>query len=79
MEPNYPIDNNTYNLLQVLTSKLEAIEAYQRYQKDADADTRSFLEECLTSDRKSVQRAIELLRASLSGQATGELAGAGVR
>lgn len=76
---NYPVDNNTYNLLQVLTSKLEAIEAYQRYQGDADPETRSFLEECLESDRKSVQRAIELLRGSLTGQRTGEMAGASVR
>ena len=67
---DYPVDNNTYNLLQIVTSKLEAVEAYQRYLKDADDQTRSFLEECLSSDRETVQRALELLRTSLAGERT---------
>lgn len=29
-----PVDNATYNLLQALTSKLEAIEAYNKYALD---------------------------------------------
>ena len=70
----YPVDNNTYNLLQVVTSKLEAIEAYQRYLKDADAETRSLLEECRRSDEQVVQRALELLRRSLT-QGSGAMAG----
>jgi hypothetical protein len=69
-EITYPVDNNTYNLLQIVTSKLEAIEAYQRYLKDADDQTRSFLEECLRSDRQTVQQALELLRTSLAGDRT---------
>jgi hypothetical protein len=67
---DYPVDNNTYNLLQIVTSKLEAVEAYQRYLKDADDQTRSFLEECLRSDRQTVQQALELLRTSLAGDRT---------
>ena len=30
-----PVDNATYNLLQALTSKLEAIEAYNKYALDS--------------------------------------------
>ena len=56
-----PVDNNTYNLLQTLTSKLEAIEAYGVYMRDADNDLRGFFEECKRSDEQSVQRLIELL------------------
>ena len=33
---NFPVDNATYNLLQALVSKLEAIEAYGKYQNDQD-------------------------------------------
>ena len=69
-EITYPVDNNTYNLLQIVTSKLEAVEAYQRYLKDADDQTRSFLEECLRSDRQTVRQALELLRTSLAGDRT---------
>jgi hypothetical protein len=67
---DYPVDNNTYNLLQIVTSKLEAVEAYQRYLNDADEQTRSFLEECLRLDRQTVQQALELLRTSLAGDRT---------
>jgi rubrerythrin len=31
-----PVDDATYDLLQALTSKLEAIEAYQMYAEDED-------------------------------------------
>ena len=75
MGGTYPVDNNTYNLLQILTSKLEAIEAYRRYLSDADTDTKSFLEECIRSDEQSVQRAIGLLRTALSTERSAELAG----
>ena len=61
-----PVDNNTYNLLQTLTSKLEAIEAYSKYLNDADGDTRAFFEECRRSDQQSAQRAVELLRGLMS-------------
>jgi hypothetical protein len=56
-----PVDNNTYNLLQTLTSKLEAIEAYDKYLHDADADARSFFEECRQNDERSVEQLLALL------------------
>ena len=65
---NYPVENKTYNLLQVVTSKLEAIEAYQRYLKDADDETRGFLEECRRSEEQTIQRGLEILRRSLTAQ-----------
>lgn len=60
-----PVDNNTYNLLQTLTSKLEAIEAYDKYIGDADAEARSFFEECRRSDEQSVQQLLHLLGSKL--------------
>ena len=56
-----PVDNNTYNLLQTLTSKLEAIDAYTTYLREADGDIRSFFEECKRQDEQVVQRLIGLL------------------
>ena len=37
-----PVDNATYNLLQALTSKLEAIEAYNKYAADSGAGAELF-------------------------------------
>jgi hypothetical protein len=34
--PASPVDDATYDLLQALTSKLEAIEAYELYAEDED-------------------------------------------
>ena len=63
-----PVDNATYNLLQTLTSKLEAIEAYGKYGADADSELSSFFEECKRSDEQSVQRLLEILAARLSAR-----------
>ena len=61
-----PVDNATYNLLQTLTSKLEAIEAYDKYSRDGDSELSSFFEECKRSDEQSVQRLLDLLATRLS-------------
>jgi hypothetical protein len=37
-----PVDNATYNLLQALTSKLEAIEAYNKYAADGGSGAELF-------------------------------------
>lgn len=33
-----PVDNHTYNVLQALTSTLEAVAAYERYREDGGED-----------------------------------------
>jgi hypothetical protein len=33
-----PVDNHTYNVLQALTSTLEAVAAYERYREDGGGD-----------------------------------------
>ena len=60
-----PVDNNTYNLLQVLTSKLEALQAYATYEKDADERSRAIFQELTERDRESVDRVLEVLRQTL--------------
>jgi hypothetical protein len=56
-----PVDNLTYDLLQTLTSKLEAIEAYGKYLNDADGDTRQLFERFRDQDRQAVQQIMEIL------------------
>lgn len=50
-----PIDNQTYNLLQVLTSKLEAVEAYNIYEEDMDGEAASLLRQIADDDRRHVE------------------------
>ncbi len=60
-----PVSNVTYNVMQALTSKLEAIEAYQKYSEDADGRTRQLFEELLDEDRRQAERLLEALREEL--------------
>ena len=62
MQGQYPVDNNTYNLMQMTVSKLESIEAYQKYLKDADDRTRGIIEELMQQDRQAVGRLIDALK-----------------
>lgn len=57
-----PVDNGTYNLLQALTSTLEAIEAYQRYQRD---DDRELFGQLLSEERQHAERLLDALRSRI--------------
>jgi len=59
---NFPVDNNTYNLLQSLTSKLEAIEVYQKYLKDADDRSRPVFQQLLDEDRQHAELLVGSLK-----------------
>jgi rubrerythrin len=59
-----PVDNETYNLLQALTSKLEAIEAYSKYAKDGGEGARLF-EQFAQQDRQHAEQLLEALRGRL--------------
>ena len=63
-----PVDNKTYDLLQTLTSKLEAIEAYGKYLNDADGDTRQLFERFRDQDRQAVPQIMEILPNKLNGR-----------
>jgi len=60
-----PVSDVTYNLMQALTSKLEAIEAYQKYSQDAEGRTRLLFDELLEEDRRQAERLLESLREEL--------------
>jgi hypothetical protein len=64
-QAQYPVDNNTYNLLQAITSKLESIEAYSKYEKDADEQSRGLFREMADQDRKYVERLMGSLKQTM--------------
>jgi rubrerythrin len=64
LEGESPVDDATYNLLQALTSKLEAIEAYEIYAQD---DTDGVFEQLLSEEREHADRLLQALRGRLGG------------
>jgi hypothetical protein len=60
-----PVDDATYDLLQALTSKLEAIEAYERYQEDDDTGVFGQL---LEDDRMHATMLLDALKERLSAR-----------
>lgn len=61
-----PVDDQLYDLIQVLTSKCEAIEAYAKYEDDADGDTKRLFQELAREDAQHAERLLEALRTKLS-------------
>ncbi|HEX8229138.1 MAG: hypothetical protein M3437_17945 [Chloroflexota bacterium] len=55
------LSDNTYNLLAILLSKLEGLEAYDTYLQDADDDSRKIIEQIARDD----ERHAEMLRSAV--------------
>lgn len=60
-----PVDDVTYDLMQALTSKLEAIEAYQMYIHDAEGEQRRLFEELLSDEQRHAEKLVEALRSAI--------------
>lgn len=60
--PDSPVDDRTYNLLQALTSKLEAIEAYEIYEQDDDS---GLFSELIEDERRHAERILDALKKNL--------------
>jgi hypothetical protein len=61
-----PVSNVTYDLMQALTSKLEAIEAYEMYRQDAQGgDVGRLFDDLLNEDRRQAERLLAALRNEL--------------
>jgi hypothetical protein len=56
-----PVDNATYNVLMALSSKLEAIDTYRKYEKDDG----SIWQELIREDRRHAERLLEELKSML--------------
>jgi rubrerythrin len=60
-----PVDDFTYDLLQALTSKLEAIEAYNMYAEDEQGS--DLFRQLAVEDRQHAERLLEALKERLAG------------
>ena len=61
-----PVDDQLYDLLQALTSKCEAIEAYAKYEDDADGEAKQLFQELARDDTRHAERLMEALRNKLN-------------
>ena len=61
----FPVDNNTYNLIQMTAAKLESLEVYQKYQKDADPKSRELLDTMFQEDWRHAEQLVDALRQAL--------------
>ncbi len=50
------LSDNTYNLLAILLSKLEGLEAYDTYLQDADDDSRKIIEQIARDDERHAEQ-----------------------
>jgi hypothetical protein len=62
----FPVDNNTYNLIQMTAAKLESLEVYQKYRKDADQQTRGVIDSMFQEDWRHAEQLVDALRQALS-------------
>ena len=60
-----PVDDQLYDLLQAIVSKCEGIEAYAKYEEDADEENRRLFQELAQEDVRHVERLLEALRTQL--------------
>ena len=60
-----PVDDATYYVLQALTSKLEAIEAYELY---AEQDDSGVFSELIEDERRHADRLLQNLKQRLGGR-----------
>ena len=61
-----PIDDQLYDLLQAIVSKCEAIEAYAKYEEDADGEAKQLFQELARDDTRHAERLLETLRTRLN-------------
>ena len=62
---DFPVDDATYNLMQSLVSKLEALDTYQTYIEDAEGEDRQLFQELIDEDRQHAQRLLEAVKRRL--------------
>lgn len=61
-----PVDDQLYDLLQALTSKCEALEAYAKYEEDADGETRELFQRLGREDAEHARQLLDTLRRRLN-------------
>jgi hypothetical protein len=64
-QSKYPVDNHTYNLMQVIVSKLESIEAYNKYMNDGCGGSHDIYQQLIQQDTESVHRLMSELKQAI--------------
>ncbi|HEX6138839.1 MAG TPA: hypothetical protein VF013_00055 [Candidatus Limnocylindria bacterium] len=60
-----PVSDVVYDLMQALTSKLEAIEAYAMYRDDSTGEVRQLFDDLIVDERRHAERLLEVLRTEM--------------
>ena len=61
-----PVDDQLYDLLQALVSKCEALEAYAKYEDDADDEGRKLFQRMGSEDARHAEELLDALRQRLN-------------
>ncbi len=62
----FPVDDATYDLLQALTSKLEALDAYRTYMQDQSSGNAQLFQQLAQEDLRHAQQLLDALRQKLN-------------
>lgn len=60
-----PVDDQLYDILQSLVSKCEALEAYAKYEEDADEETAQLFRRMGADDARHAEELLQALRQRL--------------
>jgi hypothetical protein len=64
---DFPLDNNTYNVITVISEKSKGLEAFDQYLEDADENLREIFQEIREQDTRYIEQLQEQLRRLISG------------
>ena len=64
---DFPLDNNTYNIITVIHEKSKGLEAFDQYLQDADEQLRGMFEEIREQDTRYIEQLQEQLRRLITG------------
>jgi hypothetical protein len=65
---DFPLDNNTYNVITVIHEKSKGLEAFDQYLEDADENLREIFEEIREQDTRAIEQLQENLRRLMGGE-----------
>ena len=64
---DFPLDNNTYNVITVIHEKSKGLEAFDQYLENADEDLREIFEEIREQDTRVIEQLQDHLRRLMGG------------
>jgi hypothetical protein len=65
---DFPLDNNTYNVITIIHEKSKGLEAFDQYIEDADEELRDIFEEIREQDTRVIEQLQDHLRRLMGGE-----------